>query len=88
MAVDQSDASVIVAALSPERIAPYLRATGGGNLDVAVRLYEWNLAISGALYEALGIVEVVLRNARSGPQKGPVALLVMTMNEMSQKQSP
>ena len=65
MAVDQSDASVIVAALSPERIAPYLRATGGGNLDVAVRLYEWNLAISGALYEALGIVEVVLRNALS-----------------------
>ena len=48
MAVDQSDASVIVAALSPERIAPYLRATGGGDLD-AVRLYEWNLAISGAL---------------------------------------
>jgi hypothetical protein len=65
MAVDQSDASVIVAALSPERIAPYLRATGDGDLDVAVRLYEWNLAISGALYEALGILEVVLRNALS-----------------------
>jgi len=65
MAVDQSDASLIVAALSPERIAPYLRTTGGGNLDAAVRLYERNLAISGALYEALRILEVVLCNGLS-----------------------
>jgi hypothetical protein len=63
VAADQSDASLTIDALSPERIAPYLRTAGGGDLDAAVRLYEWNLAISGGLYEALGILEVVLRNA-------------------------
>lgn len=30
-----------------------------------MRLYEWNLAVSGVLYEALSILEVVLRNALS-----------------------
>lgn len=30
-----------------------------------MRLYEWNLVVSGALYEALGILEVVLRNTLS-----------------------
>lgn len=64
MAADEPDAAPIAAALSPERLAPYLRATGG-DLNAAVRLYEWNLAVSGALYEALGILEVVLRNALS-----------------------
>jgi len=63
MAVDKPDVALIAAALSPERLAPYLRSTGGGDFDAAVRLYEWNLAVSGALYEALGILEVVLRNA-------------------------
>ncbi len=29
----------------------------------AVALYEWNLAISSALFETLGAVEVILRNA-------------------------
>ena len=61
---DESDAAPIAAVLSPERLAPYLRATGG-DLTAAVRLYEWNLAVSGALYEALGILEVALRNALS-----------------------
>ncbi len=64
MAVDEPDAARIADALSPERFAPYLRATGD-DLHAAVRLYEWNLAVSGALYEALGILEVVLRNALS-----------------------
>lgn len=50
MAADQPDAALIAAALSPERLAPYLRATGG-DLTAALRLYEWNLAVSGALYE-------------------------------------
>lgn len=61
---DEPDAAPIAAVLSPERLAPYLRATGG-DLTAAVRLYEWNLAVSGALYEALGILEVTLRNALS-----------------------
>ncbi len=64
MAGDEPEAAAIATALSPERLAPYLRATGG-DLAGAVRLYEWNLAVSGALYEALGILEVVLRNALS-----------------------
>ncbi|MFT3799138.1 hypothetical protein [Microbacterium sp.] len=64
MPADQPDTAPIAAALSPERLAPYLRATGG-DPSAAVRLYEWNLAVSGALYEALGILEVVLRNALS-----------------------
>lgn len=64
MAGDEPDAAPIAAALSPERLAPYVRATLG-DLTEAVRLYEWNLAVSGALYEALGILEVVLRNALS-----------------------
>lgn len=54
----------VAAALSPERLAPYRRAAGG-DITAAVRLYEWNLAVSGAMYEALGIVEVALRNALS-----------------------
>jgi DnaJ-domain-containing protein 1 len=64
MAVGEPDAERIVAALSPERFAPYLRRTGG-DLHGAVGLYEWNLAVSSAFYEALGILEVVLRNAMS-----------------------
>jgi len=64
MAADEPDAAPIATALSPERLAPYLRVAAG-DLAGGVRLYEWNLAASGALYEALGILEVVLRNALS-----------------------
>lgn len=49
----EANEAEIVAALSSERLAPYLRAAGG-DLTRAVRLYEWNLSVSGALYEALG----------------------------------
>ncbi len=52
----------VATALSAERLNPYLHAAKG-DLAEAVRLYEWNLAVSGAFYEALGILEVVLRNA-------------------------
>jgi hypothetical protein len=48
--------------LSPERFDPYERACAQ-DLDAAVRLYEWNVEISSAFYEVLGILEVVLRNA-------------------------
>lgn len=64
MAIDEPELARIADALSPERFAPYLRATGG-DLHAALRLYEWNLAVSGALYEALGILAVVLRNSLS-----------------------
>lgn len=45
---------------SAERLGPYIRAAGTYN--DAVALYEWNIAISGALHELLGAVEVMLRN--------------------------
>lgn len=46
----EPDIARIAVALSPERLAPYLHTTGGDLLR-AVNLYEWNLAVSGALYE-------------------------------------
>ncbi len=64
MRAAEADVALITSALSPERFGPYLHSTGS-NPVAALRLYEWNLAVSGALYEALGILEVVLRNALS-----------------------
>lgn len=43
-------------------MGPYLMATNE-NLAEAIRLYQWNIELSGAVYEALHVVEVVLRNA-------------------------
>ena len=43
-------------------MAPYLQAAAG-NLTDALRLYHWNIEMSGATYEALHTFEVVLRNA-------------------------
>ena len=34
-----------------------------GDLDAAVRLYEWNLETSAEFYKCLAVTEVVLRNA-------------------------
>jgi len=48
--------------LAATRLAPYL-AAADGNRRQAIRLYQWNIALSGAVYEALHVVEVVLRNA-------------------------
>jgi len=48
--------------LSSSRMAPYL-AAAHGDKQRAVRLYEWNVAASGALYEGLAFLEVVVRNA-------------------------
>lgn len=48
--------------LSAERLQPYVAAVGGDR-TAALRLYEWNTAISGAFYETLQIFEVILRNA-------------------------
>lgn len=47
--------------ISPERLAPYIRETS--SLQEAIRLYLWNIDLSGAVYEALHVFEVVLRNA-------------------------
>jgi hypothetical protein len=42
-------------------MATYLLAADGDQRK-ALALYEWNIRASGALYEALALVEVVLRN--------------------------
>jgi hypothetical protein len=48
--------------LSAERLKPYLSATNGHQKN-ALTLYRWNVAMSGAVYQALHYFEVVLRNA-------------------------
>jgi len=48
--------------LSTPRLATYVRASGG-DLEAGVELYEWNASLAGVLWEVLGHVEVVLRNA-------------------------
>jgi len=48
--------------MSPERLGPYETAMGG-DAHGTVALYEWNLAVSAAMFETLGAVEVILRNA-------------------------
>lgn len=53
---------VLLSRLSQERLSPFLTATGGG-LQNAIILYRWNIDLSGAVYEALHLFEVFLRNA-------------------------
>jgi hypothetical protein len=48
--------------MSFERMGPYEQACSGDH-DKAFALYEWNCAVSGAFFEALGLLEVALRNA-------------------------
>ncbi|MCW2993763.1 MAG: hypothetical protein JWQ18_1258 [Conexibacter sp.] len=48
--------------LSPLRFDVFKDAAGG-DIESALRLYEWNALISGALLEVVGHVEVVVRNA-------------------------
>lgn len=47
--------------ISPARFAPYLRRSAG-DADQAFELYQWNGRLVGATHEALGHVEVALRN--------------------------
>lgn len=48
--------------ISEARLSPYLAGTDG-NRKQAIQLYQWNIGLSGAVYEALHFFEVVLRNA-------------------------
>lgn len=48
--------------LSVQRLSTYVHACTG-RLDDAVALYRWNTAVSGAIWEDLGHLEVMLRNA-------------------------
>jgi hypothetical protein len=54
--------AAVAGAISAPRLAPYLTQTGS-NTRQAVRLYQWNIELSGAVYELLHGFEVVLRNA-------------------------
>ncbi len=56
-----NDPVKIAQRLSPDRLGSYLDATDG-NLREALDLYKWNIALSGALFEAIAVVEVVVRN--------------------------
>ena len=49
-------------ALSPERLSTYLDAAGGDR-ERAMRLHDWNTAVSAAFYGPLQGLEVALRNA-------------------------
>lgn len=48
--------------LTTDRLRSYLAASGG-DLPVAIELYDWNARIGGALHEDIGRIEVVFRNA-------------------------
>lgn len=48
--------------LAAARLPPYLTVVAG-NRRLAIQLYQWNMTLSGAVYEALHVVEIVLRNA-------------------------
>ena len=48
--------------VTAERLGPYL-AECGNDFRCAEALYVWNVRVSGAFYESLGIFEIVLRNA-------------------------
>jgi hypothetical protein len=47
--------------LTQGRLSSYLEVMNG-NLLQALDLYKWNIALSGALFEAIAVVEVVVRN--------------------------
>lgn len=51
----------VAAHLSAPRLEPYLAAAG--SVAGALRLYRWNLELSGAIHESLGVVEVAMRNS-------------------------
>ncbi len=53
--------AALTTALSPERMAPFRKATG--SQAAALELYIWNLRLSAAFSETIAIAEVVLRNA-------------------------
>ncbi|WP_433368336.1 hypothetical protein [Streptosporangium sp. CA-115845] len=60
--MNRDEAKRIADLLSPARLGPYLAASGG-DLEVGLRLYAWNLEAGCAFSGALQFLEVVLRNA-------------------------
>ncbi|HZX04383.1 hypothetical protein [Kribbella sp.] len=54
--------AVVAAKISGPRLSPYLTAMEG-NVRRALSLYQWNVELSGSVYECLHRFEVILRNA-------------------------
>ena len=54
--------NVVVERLTVERMGPYLDSAAG-DLAAALRLYDWNSSVAGAMHADLGRLEVVFRNA-------------------------
>lgn len=62
-ALDQSaHRAAVERYVTQARLGPYL-AEVGDNYSRAEELYVWNLRVSGAFHEVLGVFEMVLRNA-------------------------
>lgn len=59
--MDRHDAAVIGERLSTDRFATYLQACDG-DAQQAMRLYTWNVEVSGALWGPIVAVEVLVRN--------------------------
>jgi hypothetical protein len=52
----------VLHALSPERMSTYLQECSGDPV-AALHLYTWNVRATGAFWETMGMLEIVLRNA-------------------------
>lgn len=50
-------------ALSPERLSTYKAATPNETMTEALGLYRWNIRVSAAVFELIGVIEVTVRNA-------------------------
>lgn len=79
MRIDETEPRHICAKLSSERMARYLRESGGDHAQ-ALALYSWNAFLSAALFELLHYSEIFLRNsmqeqlaraASNGPMVAP-----------------
>jgi hypothetical protein len=62
LTTDDIDFQQLSKVISNERLTPYLLATHEDK-RAALRLYKWNVRASGAVFELLAILEVVLRNS-------------------------
>ena len=62
MPIIPADFPTLEKQLSPERLARY-RLAMAGNLEKAMHLYHWNMAVAEAFYSPLQTLEVIVRNA-------------------------
>ena len=59
---DPADFIKLEQQFSPERLARY-RLETAGDLEKALRLYQWNMAVAEAFYSPLQTLEIIVRNA-------------------------